>query len=123
MTTSRSVKATGDGQVFAPDADEIEKQKEDLEILLKPPTRAPEPVKPIIEIFPGDTLEPPQIPTTEKPEIQTKESFPDLSEEINKPQIFEQKESKGIMGTNSQEGGKIIKDVTAGVSAQEELKM
>ena len=33
MTTSRSVKATGDGQVFAPDADEIEKQKKDLEIL------------------------------------------------------------------------------------------
>jgi hypothetical protein len=120
MTTSRSVKATGDGQVFAPDADEIEKQKEDLEILLKPPTRAPEPVKPVIEIFPGDTLEPPQIPTTEKVEIQTKESFPDLSEEINKPQIFEQKENKGIVGVNSQEGGKIIKDVTAGVSAQED---
>ena len=119
--TSKSVpKLTGDGQVFGPDADQIEKERKDLEIILKPPTRAPEPVKPVIEIFPGDPVEPQQIPTTEKPEIQTKESFPDLSEELNKPQIFEQKESKGIMGTNSQEGGKIIKDVTDGVSGQKD---
>jgi len=119
--TSKSVpKLTGDGQVFGPDADQIEKERKDLEIILKPPTRAPEPVKPVIEIFPGDPVKPQQIPTTEKPEIQTKESFPDLSEELNKPQIFEQKESKGIMGTNSQEGGKVIKDVTAGVSGQKD---
>ena len=119
--TSKSVpKSTGDGLVFGPDADQIEKEKKDLEIILKPPTRAPEPVKPVIEIFPGDPIEAPEIPTTKQPEIQTTEGFPDLSEELNKPQIFEQKESKGIMGTNSQEGGKIIKDVTAGVSAQED---
>ena len=86
--TSKSVpKLTGDGQEFGPDADQIEKERKDLEIILKPPTKAPEPIKPYIEIFPGDPVEPQQIPTTEKPEIQTKETFPDLSEELNKPQI------------------------------------
>ena len=120
MTTSRSVKATGDGQVFAPDADEMEKQKKDLEILLKPPTKAPEPVKPVIEIFPDQPKIKEDPPVQPEVDLETKETFPDLSEETNKPQIFEQKESKGIMGTKSQEGGKIIKDVTAGVSAQED---
>jgi hypothetical protein len=120
MTTSRSVKATGDGLVFAPDADEIEKQKEDLEILLKPPTRAPEPVKPVIEIFPDQPKIKEDPPVQPEVDLETKETFPDLSEEINKPQIFEQKENKGLVGVNSQEGGKIIKDVTAGVSAQKD---
>jgi hypothetical protein len=120
MTTSRSVKATGDGQVFAPDADEIEKQKKDLEIILKPPTRAPEPVKPVIEIFPDEPQIKQDPPVQPEVDLETKETFPDLSEETNKPQIFEQKENKGLVGVNSQEGGKIIKDVTAGVSAQKD---
>lgn len=119
--TSKSVpKLTGDGQVFGPDADQIEKERKDLEIILKPPTRAPEPVKPVIEIFPDEPQIKQDPPVQPEVDLETKETFPDLSEEINKPQIFEQKENKGLVGVNSQEGGKIIKDVTAGVSAQKD---
>src|SRR5210317_1249431 len=119
--TSKSVpKLTGDGQVFGPDADQIEKERKDLEIILKPPTRAPEPVKPVMEIFPDEPQIKQDPPVQPEVDLETKETFPDLSEEINKPQIFEQKENKGLVGVNSQEGGTIIKDVTAGVSAQKD---
>ena len=120
MTTSKSVGTTGDGTVIGPRTEDIEKQKEDFEILLKPPTRAPEPVKPVIEIFPDEPQIKQDPPVQPEVDLETKETFPDLSEETNKPQIFEQKENKGLVGVNSQEGGKIIKDVTAGVSAQKD---
>ncbi|NND23390.1 MAG: hypothetical protein HKN86_01735 [Acidimicrobiia bacterium] len=88
MTTSKSVGTTGDGTVIEPRTEDIEKQKEDFEIILKPPTRAPEPVKPYIEVFPGDPVSPPEAPVQPEIEMEKAEGLPDQSEELNMPTIF-----------------------------------
>src|SRR6056300_240202 len=93
MTTSKFVGTTGDGTVIGPRTEDIEKQKEDFEILLKPPTRAPEPVKPYIEVFPGDPVSPPEAPVQPEIEMETQETFPDLSEELNIPTITYSKDA------------------------------
>ena len=93
MTTSKSVGTTGDGTVIGPRIEDIEKQKKDFEILLKPPTRAPEPVKPYIEVFPGDPVSPPEAPVQPEIEMEKAEGLPDQSEELNIPMITYSKDA------------------------------
>jgi hypothetical protein len=93
MTTSKSVGTTGDGTVIGPRTEDIEKQKEDFEILLKPPTRAPEPVKPYIEVFPGDPVSPPEAPVQPEIEMEKAEGLPDQSEELKIPMITYSKDA------------------------------
>ena len=112
---------TGSGQVFGPKTKDIEKVKEDIELMVKPRPQKQEPTKPQVEIFPAPTQEKPEPPKTGEPiDVETQEQFPATTE--TKPIIYEKQkdEETALIGTKAIEGGKQIKDVTAGISAQKE---
>jgi hypothetical protein len=85
------------GQWIGPDADAMEREKQKIaerekERLKGPPPIAPAP--PLITPVPKEKkFEPPSSPPVELPEL---EGFPDLSEELNKPQIFTKDKPKDI---------------------------
>lgn len=97
---------TPGGQVFGPDAGEIEKEREKIKEISKPPVNEPEKAKPIVETFPAETPPKPEVPTAPEIEVETKEEFP--TQPDTGPIVYYAK---------AQEGGK---EITAGVSAQKE---
>jgi len=121
MTTSKSVGLTGEGQVFGPRAEDIEREQEQIKQVLKPGVSKPA-VEPITkETFPAEPEQKPEPPVQPEIELKNKEEFPAITE--NKPIIFEQRkdEETALIGTKAIEGGKEVKDVTAGVSAQKDV--
>lgn len=78
---------TPGGQVFGPDAGEIEKERERIKEISKPPVNEPRPTEPVIETMPAETPPKPEIPTAPEIDLEIKEKFPDLSGEV-KPIIF-----------------------------------
>ena len=85
------------GQIFRPDADEMEKERQRIIDREKERLKGPppiEPAPPLITPVPKEKkFEPPSSPPVELPEL---EGFPDLSEELNKPQIFTKDKPKDI---------------------------
>jgi hypothetical protein len=121
MTTSKSVGLTGEGQVFGPRAEDIEREQEQIKQVLKPGVSKPA-VEPITkETFPAEPEQKPEPPIQPEIELKNKEEFPAITE--NKPIIFEQRkdEETALIGTKAIEGGKEVKDITAGVSAQKDV--
>ena len=91
---SKSVpKLTGEGQYIGPDADEMEKERERIKESLTPPVTEPRPTEPVIETMPAETPPKPEIPTAPEINIETKETFPDKSEELNIPIITYSKDA------------------------------
>jgi|TARA_B100000085_G_scaffold285665_1_gene322959 hypothetical protein len=93
---------TPGGQVFGPDAGEIEKERERIREITKPPVNEPKQAKPIIETFPAETPPKQEPPIQPEIDLETKETFPDDSE--IKPIIFynKTKEYEGpIVETNN----------------------
>jgi len=87
MTTSKSVGLTGEGQVFGPRAEDIEREQEQIKQVLKPGVSKPA-VEPITkETFPAEPEQKPEPPIQPEIQLEKKETFPDLSEEINIPII------------------------------------
>ena len=78
---------TPGGQVFGPDADEIEKERERIREITKPPVNEPEKAKPIVETFPAETPPKQEPPIQPEIDLETKETFPDQSEKLNIPII------------------------------------
>jgi len=110
MTTSKSVGTTGEGAAIGPRAEDIEKVQEEIREVSKPPVTKT-PVKPITtETFPEEPPIKQDPPVQPEINIETKETFP-ADTKIDPAPIFY---NKAI------EGGKQIKDVTAGVSAQKD---
>jgi hypothetical protein len=121
MTTSKSVGLTGEGQVFGPRVEDIEREQEQIKQVLKPGVSKPA-VEPITkETFPAEPQQKPEPPIQPEIELKNKEEFPAMTE--NKPIIFEQRkdEETALIGTKAIEGGKEVKDITAGVSAQKDV--
>ena len=94
MTTSKSVGLTGEGQVFGPRAEDIEREQEQIKQVLKPGVSKPA-VEPITkETFPAEPEQKPEPPVQPEIQLEKKETFPDLSEEINIPIIYNMKDGK-----------------------------
>lgn len=94
MTTSKSVGLTGEGQVFGPRAEDIEREQEQIKQVLKPGVSKPA-VEPITkETFPAEPQQKPEPPIQPEIQLEKKETFPDLSEEINIPIIYNMKDNK-----------------------------
>ena len=110
MTTSKSVGTTGEGAVIGPRAEDIEQVQEEIKEVSKPPVTKT-PVEPITtEIFPEEPQIKQDPPVQPEVDLDTKETFP-ADTAIDPAPVFY---SKAI------EGGKQIRDITAGVSAQKE---
>lgn len=97
---------TPGGQVFGPDAGEIEKERERIKESLTPPVNEPEKAEPIKEEFPAEPEKKPETPVAPDIDMETKEEFP------TKPDT-----GPIVYFAKAQEGGK---EITAGVSAQKE---
>ena len=111
---------TGEGITIGPKAEDIEKVQEEIKQVTKPPITST-PIKPITtETFPAEPQQKPEPPVQPEIDIETKEEFPATTE--TKPIIYEKQkdEETALIGTKAIEGGKQIKDITAGVSAQKE---
>lgn len=109
---------TGEGITIGPKAEDIEKVQEEIKQVTKPPITST-PIKPITtETFPAEPQQKPEPPVQPEIDIETKEEFPATTE--TKPIIYEKQkdEETALIGTKAIEGGKQIKDITAGVSAQ-----
>ena len=110
MTTSKSVGTTGEGTVIGPRAEDIEQVQEEIKEVSKPPVTKT-PVEPITtEIFPEEPQIKQDPPVQPEVDLDTKETLPADTAVDPAPVFYE----KAI------EGGKEIKDVTAGVSAQKD---
>ena len=110
MTTSKSVGTTGEGAVIGPRAEDIEQVQEEITEVSKPPVTKT-PVEPITtETFPDEPQIKQDPPVQPEVDLDTKETFP-ADTAIDPAPVFY---SKAI------EGGKQIRDITAGVSAQKE---
>jgi len=110
MTTSKSVGTTGEGAVIGPRAEDIEQVQEEIKEVSKPPVTKT-PVEPITtETFPDEPQIKQDPPVQPEVDLDTKETFP-ADTSIDPAPVFY---SKAI------EGGKQIRDITAGVSAQKE---
>ena len=78
---------TGSGQVFGPKVGDIEKVQEEIKQVTKPPVTST-PIKPITtETFPAEPQQKPEPPVQPEIDVETKESFPDQSQELNIPII------------------------------------
>ena len=111
---------TGEGITIGPKAEDIEKVQEEIKQVTKPPITST-PIKPITtETFPTEPQQKPEPPVQPEVDIETKEEFPATTE--TKPIIYEKQkdEETALIGTKAIEGGKQIKDITAGISAQKE---
>ena len=111
---------TGEGIRIGPKAEDIEKVQEEIKQITKPPITST-PIKPITtETFPAEPQQKPEPPVQPEIDIETKEEFPATTE--TKPIIYEKQkdEETALIGTKAIEGGKQIKDITAGVSAQKD---
>ena len=111
---------TGEGITIGPKAEDIEKVQEEIKQVTKPPITST-PIKPITtETFPAEPQQKPEPPVQPEVDIETKEEFPATTE--TKPIIYEKQkdEETALIGTKAIEGGKQIKDITAGVSAQKD---
>jgi hypothetical protein len=111
---------TGEGITIGPKAEDIEKVQEEIKQVTKPPITST-PIKPITtETFPAEPQQKPEPPVQPEVEVETKEEFPATTE--TKPIIYEKQkdEETALIGTKAIEGGKQIKDITAGVSAQKD---
>jgi|DEB0MinimDraft_10_1074344.scaffolds.fasta_scaffold09273_2 hypothetical protein len=111
---------TGEGITIGPKAEDIEKVQEEIKQVTKPPITST-PIKPITtETFPAEPQQKPEPPVQPEVDIETKEEFPATTE--TKPIIYEKQkdEETALIGTKAIEGGKQIKDITAGISAQKE---
>ena len=110
MTTSQSVGTTGEGAVIGPRAEDIEQVQEEIKEVSKPPVTKT-PVEPITtEIFPEEPQIKQDPPVQPEVDLDTKETLP-ADTAIDPAPVFYEK---------AIEGGKEIKDVTAGVSAQKD---
>ena len=110
MTTSKSVGTTGEGAVIGPKAEDIEQVQEEIKEVSKPPVTKT-PVEPITtETFPDEPQIKQDPPVQPEVDLETKETFP-ADTAIDPAPVFYEK---------AIEGGKEIKDVTAGVSAQKD---
>ena len=110
MTTSKSVGTTGEGAVIGPRAEDIEQVQEEIKEVSKPPVTKT-PVEPITtETFPDEPQIKQDPPVQPEVDLETKETFP-ADTAIDPAPVFYEK---------AIEGGKEIKDVTAGVSAQKD---
>jgi len=110
MTTSKSVGTTGEGTVIGPRAEDIEQVQEEIKEVSKPPVTKT-PVEPITtEIFPEEPQIKQDPPVQPEVDLDTKETLP-ADTAIDPAPVFYEK---------AIEGGKEIKDVTAGVSAQKD---
>jgi len=121
MTTSKSVGLTGEGYDIGPRVEDIEREQEEIRQVTKPGVSKPA-VEPITkETFPAEPEQKPEPPIQPEIELKNKEEFPAITE--NKPIIFEQRkdEETALIGTKAIEGGKEVKDITAGVSAQKDV--
>jgi hypothetical protein len=111
---------TGEGITIGPKAEDIEKVQEEIKQVTKPPITST-PIKPITtETFPAEPQQKPEPPVQPEVDVETKEEFPATTE--TKPIIYEKQkdEETALIGTKAIEGGKQIKDITAGVSAQKD---
>ena len=111
---------TGEGIKIGPKAEDIEKVQEEIKQVTKPPITST-PIKPITtETFPAEPQQKPEPPVQPEVDIETKEEFPATTE--TKPIIYEKQkdEETALIGTKAIEGGKQIKDITAGISAQKD---
>ena len=121
MTTSKSVGLTREGYDIGPRVEDIEREQEEIRQVTKPGVSKPA-VEPITkETFPAEPQQKPEPPIQPEIELKNKEEFPAMTE--NKPIIFEQRkdEETALIGTKAIEGGKEVKDITAGVSAQKDV--
>ena len=110
MTTSKSVGTTGEGAVIGPRAEDIEQVQEEIKEVSKPPVTKT-PVEPVTtETFPDEPQIKQDPPVQPEVDLDTKETFP-ADTAIDPAPVFYEK---------AVEGGKEIKDVTAGVSAQKD---
>ena len=110
MTTSKSVGTTGEGAVIGPRAEDIEQVQEEIKEVSKPPVTKT-PVEPITtEIFPEEPQIKQDPPVQPEVDLETKETFP-ADTAIDPAPVFYSK---------ANEGGKQIRDITAGVSAQKD---
>ena len=110
MTTSQSVGTTGEGAVIGPRAEDIEQVREEIKEVSKPPVTKT-PVEPITtEIFPEEPQIKQDPPVQPEVDLETKETFP-ADTAIDPAPVFYSK---------ANEGGKQIRDITAGVSAQKD---
>jgi hypothetical protein len=110
MTTSKSVGTTGEGAVIGPRAEDIEQVQEEITEVSKPPVTKT-PVEPITtETFPDEPQIKQDPPVQPEVDLDTKETFP-ADTAIDPAPVFYSK---------ANEGGKQIRDITAGVSAQKE---
>jgi hypothetical protein len=110
MTTSKSVGTTGEGAVIGPRTEDIEQVQEEIKEVSKPPVTKT-PVEPITtEIFPDEPEIKQDPPVQPEVDLDTKETLP-ADTAIDPAPVFYEK---------AIEGGKEIKDVTAGVSAQKD---
>lgn len=108
--TTRSVGTTGEGAVIGPRAEDIEQVQEEIKEVSKPPVTKT-PVEPITtETFPDEPQIKQNPPVQPEVDLETKETFP-ADTAIDPAPVFYEK---------AIEGGKEIKDVTAGVSAQKD---
>jgi len=111
---------TGEGITIGPKAEDIEKVQEEIKQVTKPPITST-PIKPITtETFPAEPQQKPEPPVQPEVDVETKEEFPATTE--TKPIIYEKQkdEETALIGTKAIEGGKQIKDITAGISAQKD---
>ena len=84
---------TGEGITIGPKAEDIEKVQEEIKQVTKPPITST-PIKPITtETFPAEPQQKPEPPVQPEIDMETKESFPDQSEEINMPIITYSKDA------------------------------
>jgi len=94
MTTSKSVGLTGEGYDIGPRVEDIEREQEEIRQVTKPGVSKPA-VEPITkEIFPAEPEQKPEPPVQPEIQLEKKETFPDLSEEINIPIIYNMKDGK-----------------------------
>jgi len=78
---------TGEGITIGPKAEDIEKVQEEIKQVTKPPITST-PIKPITtETFPAEPQQKPEPPVQPEIDVETKESFPDQSQELNIPII------------------------------------
>jgi hypothetical protein len=78
---------TGEGITIGPKAEDIEKVQEEIKQVTKPPITST-PIKPITtETFLAEPQQKPEPPVQPEVDIETEESFPDQSQELNIPII------------------------------------
>src|SRR6056300_1333179 len=85
---------TGEGITIGPKAEDIEKVQEEIKQVTKPPITST-PIKPITtETFPAEPQQKPEPPVQPEIDVETKEEFPDQSQELNIPIIYSMKDGK-----------------------------